>query len=179
MLNADLVNRTSAGYAALLQPARTPSSVIYQSIGGGINLVRLVMRSNLAKYHRVISIGLLSAMLNGCGGGDNGDSDSPPISATPPTNQTEMTLTLLWDPPPAGEQVLGYLVYFGTTPESVYQLLSTLHDGSDVDTKAPQVTYRSATQLGLRSGDNACFRVKAFNARVESDFSNTACTTIR
>ena len=137
------------------------------------------MQSSLARYQMVISIGLLAAMLSGCGGGGDSDSSSPPISAMPPTNQTETSLTLLWDPPPAGEQVLGYLVYFGNTPESVYQLLSTLHDGSDVDTKAPQVTYRSATQLGLRSGDGACFRVKAFNASVESDFSNTACTTIR
>jgi len=127
------------------------------------------MQSSLARY-QMVSIGLLAAMLSGCGGGGDSDSSSP---------QTETSLTLLWDPPPAGEQVLGYLVYFGNTPESVYQLLSTLHDGSDVDTKAPQVTYRSATQLGLRSGDGACFRVKAFNASVESDFSNTACTTIR
>ena len=127
------------------------------------------MQSSLARY-QMVSIGLLAAMLSGCGGGGDSDSSSP---------QTETSLTLLWDPPLAGEQVLGYLVYFGNTPESVYQLLSTLHDGSDVDTKAPQVTYRSATQLGLRSGDGACFRVKAFNASVESDFSNTACTTIR
>ena len=127
------------------------------------------MQSSLARY-QMVSIGLLAAMLSGCGGGGDSDSSSP---------QTETSLTLLWDPPPAGEQVLGYLVYFGNTPESVYQLLSTLHDGSDVDTEAPQVTYRSATQLGLRSGDGACFRVKAFNASVESDFSNTACTTIR
>lgn len=136
------------------------------------------MRLKLVRY-QIVSIGLLGTMLNSCGGGDGDGSSSPPISSTPPTNQIETTLTLLWDPPPAGEQVLGYLVYFGNTPENVYQLLSTLYDGSDIDNKAPQVTYRSATQLGLRSGDKACFRVKAFNARVESDFSNTACTTIR
>ena len=124
----------------------------------------------LTRVLAVLSTGLYVTTLIGCGGGGS------PNAGLAPSN--EISLTLLWDPNPESEHVSGYLVFFGTTVDTP-QLISTLHIGSgEIDARAPSVSYEASKQLGLRPGDTACFRVKAFNEAAESDFSNPACKTL-
>ena len=77
-------------------------------------------------------------------------------------------ITLRWTPIPG--DVDGYRVFFGGTPTTADNPVS------DVTTNA--VTFNAGANLGLRFGDEVCFRVKAYNERGESDFSSAVCETL-
>ena len=77
-------------------------------------------------------------------------------------------ITLRWTAIPG--DVDGYRVFFGGTPTTADNPVS------DVTTNA--VTFNAGANLGLRFGDEVCFRVKAYNARGESDFSSAVCETL-
>lgn len=128
----------------------------------------------MRRFIAAIGVGL-STVLLGCGGGGGGG-DGVPRAAS---DSSDVKLTLLWDPNPEREHVQGYLVFFGFEPDATSQLLSTLLIGSaGFDAAAPSVSYQAASQLGVRAGDTACFRVKAFNEVAQSEFSNAACKTL-
>ena len=46
------------------------------------------------------------------------------------------------------------------------------------DPAAPSLEYDAEADLGLRLGDLACFRLKAYNNVGESDFSQAACARL-
>jgi hypothetical protein len=77
-------------------------------------------------------------------------------------------ITLRWTPIPG--DVDGYRVFFGGTP--------TTADNPVSDVTTNSVTYNAGTDLGLRLGDDVCFRVTAYNQWGESDFSSAVCETL-
>lgn len=86
-------------------------------------------------------------------------------------------LTLTWDANP--QEVLGYYVYFGSSPENATQFLSDLSvTYADFNAASPQVRYSALKDLGVQSGDSVCFRVKAYDTVSESAVSDVACTTV-
>lgn len=80
----------------------------------------------------------------------------------------DQILALAWAP--NTDQVIGYIVYFGPTPETALNIAS--------ETSVNSVKYGLATDLGLNSGDVACFRLKALNHVGLSEFSGAACMQI-
>jgi hypothetical protein len=88
-----------------------------------------------------------------------------------------LALALSWDPNP--ESVQGYTVYYGSTPDTTTYQLSDLSISSGLfDPNAPAIEYNITTDLELRPGDQACFRIKAYDGTVQSDFSNPICAVI-
>ena len=92
----------------------------------------------------------------------------PAISTTTDSASGGITLSLSWLPNP--EPVDGYVIYNGPTPEEAINKLSV--------TPQTTVQYDSITDLGLRSGDRTCFRLRAYIANDMSDFSQTVCVNI-
>jgi hypothetical protein len=87
------------------------------------------------------------------------------------------TLNINWSPYP--ESVSGYLVYYGSTPETATTLASDLpSDASNFDASAPSISYQPL-QLGLNSGDTVCFRIQAYDtAGVPYDWAEVQCTAV-
>jgi len=77
-------------------------------------------------------------------------------------------LALAWYSSPG--EVLGYIVYYGSTPESATTIAS--------ETSGTSVEYYTNADLGLNPGDSVCFRLKAFNLAGLSGFSGAACMYI-
>jgi hypothetical protein len=79
-------------------------------------------------------------------------------------------LALSWDVNPSSEYVKGYRVYRGADAGTANQLVSDLSGTS--------AQYDAWNELGLKSGEQVCFRLKAYNSVGESGFSEAACTTM-
>ncbi len=96
---------------------------------------------------------------------DNSDPlpDSAESGVTDP-----IVLALNWLPSPG--DIDGYLVHSGPTPETADVLLT--------ETPSTSIVYDASKDLGLKPGDTACFRIKAFNVYGTSDFSGAACFAI-
>ena len=95
--------------------------------------------------------------------------------STPPVDSGKKTL--LWDPSSGG--VESYRVYFGTQPGSTVVVITNVAvDSPGFDPAAPAVSYDTSADLGLSTGDTACFRVQALNAFGGSELSDAACTQI-
>ena len=77
-------------------------------------------------------------------------------------------LALAWYSNPG--DILGYIVYYGSTPESATTIAS--------ETSTTSVKYYVNTDLGLNPGDSVCFRLKAFNLAGLSAYSGAACMYI-
>ena len=77
-------------------------------------------------------------------------------------------LSLAWNP--NSDNVLGYIVYYGSTPETAINIAS--------ETSTASERLMRKTDLGLNPGDNVCFRLKAYNGLALSDFSAAACGTV-
>jgi hypothetical protein len=90
----------------------------------------------------------------------------------------DVNIRLSWNP--QTDQLLGYLVYYGHSDAmSNEQLFSDLSiDQGEINPQSPAITYNVKTDLGMSGGGTACFRVKAYNAAGESDFSAPACIDI-
>jgi hypothetical protein len=84
------------------------------------------------------------------------------------STQTNVNLNLTWDAMQG--EVLGYHVYYGDTSSTASTFAST--------TSTNSVTYQSADDLKLKTGDQVCFRVKAYNSAGESDYSSAVCQVI-
>jgi hypothetical protein len=61
----------------------------------------------------------------------------------------------------------GYMVHTGPTPELATNVITVTPDTT--------VEYDPVVDLGLNIGDQACFRIKAYNAEGQSDFSDAVC----
>jgi len=77
-------------------------------------------------------------------------------------------LALAWYSNPG--EIVGYIVYFGSSPESATTIAS--------ETSGTSVKYYTETDLGLGPGDSVCFRLKAFNLSGLSEFSGALCMLI-
>ena len=88
------------------------------------------------------------------------------------------TLNISWSPYP--ESISGYLVYYGSTPETTTTLASDLPSGtSNFDASAPSISYQPLVDLGLSTGDTVCFRIQAYDtARVTYDWADVQCTVV-
>jgi hypothetical protein len=72
------------------------------------------------------------------------------------------SLQVSWQP--FGSNTAGYMVYYGTTAETVNVLVSDLAQNSGLyDASAPSVTYDSVPDLGMYAGDTVCFRIYAYD----------------
>ena len=106
------------------------------------------------------------------------DTITPPPSSPAPPQATNKTLQLNWDPNPANDAVLGYIVYYGSTKITATQEISNLSIGSgNIDPNAPAVSYNT-NDLGLVMGDPICFSFQAYNLAGTSTLSAPICTTI-
>ena len=94
-----------------------------------------------------------------------------------PVEISNTTLTLTWEPN-AGE-LEGYIVYFGPSASAVTEETSDIKAfAGSFDPEAPLVRYDSWFDLGLEPGDQACFKLRAYNADGISDSSAPACSVI-
>lgn len=90
-----------------------------------------------------------------------------------------ISLTLMWDPNPPEQNVQGYIVFFGGSPEQASELITDLGVTTEgFDPQSPAVQYDAWKDLGLYEGDHVCFRLKAYNEHGQSDFSEAACATL-
>jgi len=88
------------------------------------------------------------------------------------------TIQIAW--PPLQSGTAGYRIYFGRTAESANVLVSDLPPGSGLfDPTAPAVTIDPTRELGLSSGDTACFRVSghSLDEATTTEMALT-CTTV-
>ena len=115
---------------------------------------------------------------DGSSGGDsnNGDSDD---GSDPGSNDSgdpsSKTIILSWDPSPVS--VLGYIVYYGETPETASKEATVLSvDLGTVDALDPKLLCDLKNDLGIVSGEQVCFRVKAYDGSELSDYSASVCT---
>jgi len=83
------------------------------------------------------------------------------------TSEDDIPLFLAWN---SNTDILGYIVYYGSTPETAINIAS--------DTSTTSVRIMRKTDLGLNPGDNVCFRLKAYNGHALSGFSAAACGTV-
>jgi hypothetical protein len=86
-------------------------------------------------------------------------------------------LTLSWEANPE-PSVNVYEIYFGSSPDNVGIWEEVLVGQPSFDPASPQVQYRALTDLGIQEGDHICFRIKASDNSVKSDFSDAVCTTV-
>lgn len=88
---------------------------------------------------------------------DTASTESPPI-----------VIALSWQATPG--QIDGYIVHTGPTPEAATSVLTV--------TPATTVEYDALHDLGLNLGDQACFRIKAYNSEGQSGFSDAVCYAV-
>jgi hypothetical protein len=88
-------------------------------------------------------------------------------------------ITLAWDANAPEDMVVGYRVYLGPSEDATTMVMvddvavTTLEDAAN-----PTVTYDAWLDFMLSYGDQACFRLTAYNTAGESGFSNAACKTV-
>jgi hypothetical protein len=134
-------------------------------------------------YHKLIFAIAICSMLSGCGGGGGSDQQPTPGDGVGDSGLCEecaaSTITLMWDPSPQPEGVIGYYVYSGKSEAAATQLITDLSIANpDFDVSSPQVQYSALLDLGLESGERSCFRVKAYNNNGVSEYSQVACTDV-
>lgn len=86
-------------------------------------------------------------------------------------------LNLTWEagPPSVG----AYVVYFGVAPDRTTQPVAELSSlSASFDRSAPSVELHSTHDLGLRDGDQACFRVRSKGRHGLSEPSPPVCVRI-
>ena len=99
------------------------------------------------------------------------------VTPAPPPPPGSTTRTLLWDPSSGG--VESYRVYYGAQPGSTVVVITNVSvDSPGFDPAAPAVSFDTSADLGLSTGDTACFRVQALNAFGGSGLSDAVCTRI-
>lgn len=89
-------------------------------------------------------------------------------------------IRLSWTANAPGDMVLGYRLYFGPDEDATGMVMvdDVAVDAPNFDPAMPQSTYDAWADFRLRIGDTACFRLTAYNAYGESDFSNAACKLV-
>lgn len=135
-------------------------------------------------------VSLLAGSLTACSGDWSLDpvnlkGDDPATGAasqvyTPlaPGAATDVVIQLSWQP--NADPVAGYRVYFGTSESNATNMLSDISTANRaLNSQAPSVTYNAGRDLGLDPGNQACFRLRAYNSTgTLSAWSQADCTTI-
>jgi len=112
-------------------------------------------------------------------GNGGGNPQTPPANSGGSTTDPEpddtanadpepIVIALSWQPTPG--QIDGYIIHTGPTPETATSVITV--------TPTTMVTYDAATDLGLDTGDQSCFRIKAYNSEGQSGFSDAVCYTV-
>ena len=118
---------------------------------------------------KTLLISFVLAALAGCGGGGGGDSTSAtqPPSGDPGTGTASVSLA--WTPP-ADSRVVGYRVYYGTSPRAYQQMR-----GAGLNTGGSP----SYTVQNLTAGTTYYFAVTSYDASSnESDYSAEAAKLV-
>jgi len=88
-----------------------------------------------------------------------------------------LLLRLSWDP--SSGVVDGYLVYTGSAPDTVStQIADIVLANNTINPTSPEISFDGLQDLKLSVGDNACFRLKAYNEVGASGFSEAVCTLL-
>lgn len=89
-------------------------------------------------------------------------------------------IKLSWDANAPSDMVLGYRLYFGPSEDATGMVMvdDVAIDAPGFDVAMPGATYDAWADFRLRLGETACFRLTAYNAFGESDFSNAACKLV-
>lgn len=139
--------------------------------------------------HRWLVLVFTLASVSACsGGGGSGGPATPsgpgssasisPQGPLPEAGPGEVLLQLVWQP--NADNVAGYRVYYGDNAEQATNQASDLAvTATNFNAQAPYVIYNAQRDLGLASGNNVCFRLRAYDqSGTLSDWSAPACATI-
>jgi len=88
----------------------------------------------------------------------------------------DVTLELAWSPNPSEDVVNGYKVYFGknqTFSNSPIQTISI--NDSNFNADSPITVFEAGIDFDIKIGDEACFKVSAYNSAGESQLSDMYC----
>lgn len=115
---------------------------------------------------------------SGSGSGGSGVIETPPVVGNnPPEPVDNVTLTLTWRPNTGA--VDGYIVYFGPSANAVNNETTDIKAfAGGFDPASPLIQYDSWYDLALKPGDQACFKLRAYNTDGISDWSSPVCTLI-
>ena len=112
------------------------------------------------------------------------DNDGDSATATVTVDVTCQTcvagqlVIVSWPANPVGDQVIGYRVYLDSTPTGSGSVVANLTETTPgFDMNAPSVTFDGWVDLGLLPGEQACFRIGAYNLMGESAQSEATCIT--
>jgi len=101
--------------------------------------------------------------------------DTPQVSAAV---IHDISLTLSWQPNP-GDDMDGYIVYYGPDANTVNTEVSTITTSTaGFDPSAPSIRFNSWSDLGVLPGNSVCFKVRAYNSIGTSDPSPAICDVI-
>jgi hypothetical protein len=102
------------------------------------------------------------------------------ISVSCATCAIDAPIRLSWDANAPSDMVLGYRIYYGASDDAASMVMvdDVTVDSPTFDPAMPGSTYDAWADFRLRLGDTACFRLTAYNAYGESDFSNAACKLV-
>ena len=93
------------------------------------------------------------------------DQYTAPAEDTASAEPDPVIIALSWQP--IQGNIDGYIVHTGPTPETASAVITV--------TPNPSVEYDTMSDLGLKPGDQSCFRIKAYNIEGESGFSDAVC----
>ena len=122
-----------------------------------------------------VYIALCLLTLSACGGGSNGnEADQVSCGASCPQ---DTTLTLNWTANADVEVVEGYRIYL--VDGGTETLLSDIGiNDPGFSASAPSVDYLIEDDLQLLAGDQACFKIIAYNTLGDSPSSDQSCAMI-
>ena len=126
-----------------------------------------------------VYIALCLLTLNACGGGgsNSNDDDETDQVACDTLCPQDTTLTLNWTANASIEVVEGYRIYF--VEGSTEILLSNIGvNDQGFSASAPSINYLIEDDLRLLAGDQACFKIIAYNTLGDSPSSDQVCATI-
>ncbi len=90
---------------------------------------------------------------------------------------TNTTLQFRWDPNPLDENITGYRLYFGDSPNTVNTLFKAL-TSTDINLNAPSINVNAENELMLKTGDTLCVQLSAYNNVGESNKTAATCITL-
>lgn len=88
-------------------------------------------------------------------------------------DQNSPRWTLRWNP--NTDYIVGYKIYFGDSPETATTEIATVRRKQLTNPLDPNIGFDAAADLKLASGQQGCFRVKAYNETGASDYSEAVC----
>lgn len=136
----------------------------------------------MTRYWIVFSTLLITA----CSGADSTTPSTPSASSNvnaqapmPYAGPGESLLQLAWQPNNDGVAV-GYRVYYGPTGDAATTQASDIAlTAEGFNALAPSVVYNAQRDLGLTTGQDVCFRLRAYNSQgTLSGWSAPVCASI-